>query len=74
YGDGQGGFHWGHEGGNGWSTLTQLAVTDMNGDGKGDLIGVAGDKFRYYYGDGTGNFHFGTEGGTAWNTLTRFAA
>ncbi|MFS8105247.1 glucosaminidase domain-containing protein, partial [Lentzea alba] len=46
---------------------------DINGDGKGDLWAVAGDKLRYFYGDGSGNLHFGHEGGAGWSALGEIA-
>ncbi|MYX38223.1 MULTISPECIES: VCBS repeat-containing protein [unclassified Streptomyces] len=56
--------------GGGWNTYSKLAAPgDINGDGKGDIVGVnsAGDLYRYTS-TGTGKFSAKVRIGPGWNT------
>ncbi|MET7858362.1 FG-GAP-like repeat-containing protein [Streptomyces sp. NPDC005318] len=56
--------------GSGWNTYNKLAAPgDINGDGKGDIVGVnsAGDLYRYTS-TGTGKFAAKVRVGGGWNT------
>ncbi|MFG2560563.1 FG-GAP repeat domain-containing protein [Streptomyces sp. NPDC048496] len=56
--------------GGGWNTYNKLAAPgDINGDGKGDIVGVnsAGDLYRYTS-TGTGKFTAKVKVGGGWNT------
>ncbi|MEU1538568.1 VCBS repeat-containing protein [Actinacidiphila glaucinigra] len=56
--------------GGGWNTYSKLAAPgDINGDGKGDIVGVnsAGDLYRYTS-TGTGKFSAKVRIGPGWYT------
>ena len=51
------------------NNCAQARTSDVNGDGKADIVGVIGTQLVYHRGDGAGNFHWAFQGGTGWQNL-----
>ncbi|MFD1047192.1 FG-GAP repeat domain-containing protein, partial [Kibdelosporangium lantanae] len=61
--------------GYGWQFLSQVMANDVNGDGRADLVAVAGDGKMYVYrnkgGDGTQTWDGAVYAGYGWNAYDR---